>query len=69
MLRDVLMYSGLLRPETATMLGVKHVQFKSKDGLQVEPLPSPVLPPGGGRTRNSTLRAWRRIRAGAREGR
>jgi len=48
MLRDVLMYSGLLRPETATMLGVKHVQFKSKDGLQVEPLLSPVFSPGGG---------------------
>jgi len=34
LLRDVLLYSGLLRPESAEQLGVRHVQFISADGLQ-----------------------------------
>eukprot|EP00038_Savillea_parva_P011368 m.197059 g.197059 ORF g.197059 m.197059 type:complete len:580 (-) comp19982_c0_seq1:119-1858(-) len=33
LLRDILLYSGLLKPETAESLGVRHVQFISTDGL------------------------------------
>ena len=36
LLRDVLMYSGLLRPDTAKAQGVKHVQFVGADGMQVK---------------------------------
>ena len=36
LLRDVLMYSGLLRPDTATEQGVKHVHFVGADGMQVK---------------------------------
>eukprot|EP00658_Telonema_sp_P-2_P026675 TRINITY_DN20798_c0_g3_i1.p1 TRINITY_DN20798_c0_g3~~TRINITY_DN20798_c0_g3_i1.p1 ORF type:complete len:457 (+),score=118.61 TRINITY_DN20798_c0_g3_i1:37-1407(+) len=33
LLRDVLMYSGLLTPSSAERLGVKHVQFEGAEGL------------------------------------
>ena len=34
LLSDVLMYSGLLTPQRAEEIGVKHVQFKGVDGVQ-----------------------------------
>ena len=37
LLRDVLQYSGLLKQDTAELLGVKHCQFEAEEGLQVRP--------------------------------
>ena len=34
LLRDVLMYSGLLTPQSAKNFGVHHVCFKAVDGVQ-----------------------------------
>jgi hypothetical protein len=36
LLRDVLMYSGLLTPGRAHDINVQHVQFEGAEGLQVE---------------------------------
>jgi len=47
LLRDVLMYSGLLTPERASEIGVKHVQFKGVDGVEASiPIEKALSPYG-----------------------
>jgi hypothetical protein len=47
LLRDVLMYSGLLTPDRAEEVGVRHVQFEGAEGLQASiPIEKALSPYG-----------------------